>query len=140
MPISGIPSAAAGVSPLVSMASGLVRSGGPTSANAATSPLDSALRKTVDEAFAQGGSPSDIASRLEPEVSKTLQQHGVSDDQRHSVLDQLRQLFAQGGDPTQLRQAVTQLLSGVAQSVASSSGSPPSLPGGDLGQTIDFSA
>lgn len=140
MPISGVGAATAGVSQLLSAASGLIRSGGPTIARAATSPLDSALRKNVDEAFGQGGSPSDIASRLEPEVSKTLQQHGVSDDQRHSVLDQLRQLFAQGDDPTQLRQAVTQLLSGVAQSVASSNSSPPSLPDGDVGQAIDFNA
>jgi hypothetical protein len=140
MPISGVGPATAGISPLVSAASGLIRSSGPTSAGAAQSPLELALRKNVDEAFAQGGSPSDIAGRLEPAVSKTLQQYGVSEDQRSAVLDQLRQLFAQGGGATQLRPAVTQLLSGVAQSVANSNSGPPSLPGGDLGQEFDFSA
>lgn len=115
-------------------------SGGITPAGGAATSLERALRRNIDEAFAQGGSASDIASRLEPEVSKTLQQHGVSDEQRSSILDQLRQLFAQGGDTTQLRQAVTQLLSGVAQSVATSNSSPPSVPGGQVGQAVDFSA
>ena len=139
MPISGVGSVPAGVSPFVSPIV-LSRSGGPTAAGAPPSPLELALRKNIDEAFAQGGSPSDIASRLEPQVSKTLQQYGVSEDQRRSVLDQLRQLFAQGGDTTQLRQAVVRLLGGVAQSATGPSGGPPSVPGGEMGQSLDFSA
>jgi hypothetical protein len=139
--ISGLGPASAGMAPLLTgSASGLTRSAGAALAGAAPNALELALRKNVDDAFAQGGSLSDIAGRLEPQIAETLQQYGASDQQRSSVLDQLRQMFAQGGEPTQVRQSVSQLLSAVAQSIGASNHGPPSMPGGSVGQAVDFSA
>ncbi|HVX09780.1 MAG TPA: hypothetical protein VHC22_01130 [Pirellulales bacterium] len=102
--------------------------------------LQRALRQQIDQAFNQNSSLSDTASSLADKVSTTLQQYGVSDDQRNEVLQQLQQVFAQAGDKSQARQGAQQLLDNFAQSLNSTPAGPMPVSSPDSGQNLDITA
>lgn len=101
------------------------------------------LQRDVDYAFKNGKSLDEIGRWLNQRISATLRSHGVSDAQRKSVLDQLQQVFAQGGSKADVRQAVDQLLTGAAnefEAAGPNSGPADDSPAASLGQNIDFTA
>lgn len=126
---------------------GLTGAGGLTpSSDSATPPPDDllgSLQRDVDYAFKNGKSLDEIGRWLNQRISATLRSHGVSDAQRQSILDQLQQVFAQGGSKADVRQAVDQLLTGAVnefETAGPNSGSLDDSPAASLGQNIDFTA
>lgn len=126
---------------------GMTGAGGLTSSSdSATTPPDDllgSLQRDVDYAFKNGKSLDEIGRWLNQRISATLRSHGVSDTQRQSILDQLQQVFAQGGSKADVRQAVDQLLTGAAnefETAGPNSGSVDDSPAAGLGQNVDFTA
>jgi glutamate racemase len=102
--------------------------------------LQRALRQQIDQAFSQNTSLSDTGSALADKVSTTLQQYGVSDDQRNAVLEQLQQVFSQAGSKAQARQSAQQLLDNFAQSLNSTPDVQSAISSPDSGQNLDITA
>lgn len=126
---------------------GLAGAGGlaPSGDSATTSPegLLGSLQRDVDYAFKNGKSLDEIGRWLNQRISATLRSHGASDAQRQSILDQLQQVFAQGGSKADVRQAVDQLLTGAAndlETAGSNIGLVDDSPAASLGQNVDFTA
>lgn len=140
--IGGIGSSAAALSSLLSSA-GISTASNTGTNQASTSPasqpgdlagqpgdLVASLQRDIDYAFKNGKSLDDIGRWLNQRVSATLRNHGVGDDQRQAVLDQLRQIFAEGGSKTDVRQSVDWYMQQVASDFD---------PAGS-GQGVDFTA
>ena len=104
------------------------------------SQLQRLLRQQLDQALKQGSPLPETGSSLADKVSATLQQYGVSDEQRNGVIDQLKQIFAHAGSRAEARQNAQQLFDNFVQSLNPAPGEQ--LPGTspDAGQNIDFSA
>lgn len=144
--IGGVASSAAALTSLLSSA-GVSAAGNASSAGspAASQPADLAasLERDIDYAFKNGKSLDDIGRWLNQRVSATLRNHGVGDEQRQAILDQLRQIFAEGGSKAEVRQSVDFYLQQVAGdlSVAGSSGAASAgTPDSPLGQAVDLTA
>lgn len=147
--IGSIGQSASALSALLSplAGSGLTGAGGlaPSSDTASTGQDDlvGSLQRDVDYAFKNGKSLDEIGRWLNQRISATLRNHGVSDAQRQSILDQLQQVFAQGGSKADVRQAVDQLLTGAAnefETAGPNGGSVDDSPAASLGQNVDFTA
>ncbi|HEX5443545.1 MAG TPA: hypothetical protein VFW87_06940 [Pirellulales bacterium] len=104
--------------------------------------LAATLQRDVDYAFKNGKSLDDIGRWLNQRVSAALRNHGVGDDQRQEILDQLHEIFVQGGSKADVRQSVDMYLQQVASdfSATGSSASSANAFAGPLGQTVDFTA
>ena len=100
-------------------------------------------QRDIDYAFKNGKSLDEIGQWLNQRISATLRNHGVPDDQRQAILDQLQQTFAEGGSKSDVRQSVTTYLQQVADYLdptAASAASSPESAAAPLGQTVDFTA
>lgn len=106
------------------------------------SQLQRTLYQQLDQAFKQGSSLADIGSSLLPQISTTLQQFGVSDDERQAVLGNLQQVFAQAQTRADARQNARQVLDNFLQSMPSAGGSNQAVAAIDSpsGQSLDFTA
>jgi hypothetical protein len=106
------------------------------------SQLQRTLYQQLDQAFKQGSSLSDIGSSIVQQVSTTLQQYGVSDDQRQVVIGNLQQVFAQAQNRSDARQNARQVLDQFLQSLQPSDGTEQALPATDaaMGQSLDLTA
>jgi pyruvate-formate lyase len=113
---------------------------GAAGAMVSMSQLQRALRQQVDQAFSQNSSLPDTSAALADKVSETLQQYGISDDDRNAVLQQLQQVFAQAGSPAQARQNAQQVLDNFVQSLNAAPGGQMSASLPDAGQNLDFTA
>ncbi|HWB14590.1 MAG TPA: hypothetical protein VG826_35525 [Pirellulales bacterium] len=104
--------------------------------------LQRILRQQLDQAFRQGASLPDTGTSLANAVSATLQQYGVSDEERDTVVSGLQQIFAQAGSRSEARQNAQQFLDNFVQGLDGSTLASPAttstLP--TSGQNIDFSA
>lgn len=109
-------------------------------ASLSLSQLQRILRQQLDQAFKQGSSLSDTGTTLANSVSTTLQQYGVSDDQRNAVIDQLNQVFAQSGSRSEARQNAQQLLDNFVQSLNGPADEQASTASLDSGQNLDVMA
>ena len=109
---------------------------------ASISQLQRTLYQQLDQAFKQGSSLTDISSSLLQQVSSTLQQYGVSDDQRQAVLGNLQQVFAQAQTRSDARQNARQVLDQFVQSLQPAGGTDQVAPASDspTGQSLDFTA
>lgn len=110
--------------------------------NSSLSQLQRILRQQLDQAFKQGASLSDTGSSLAEKVSATLQQYGVSEDQRNQVVDSLTQIFSQAGSRAEARQNAQQYLDNFVQSLntSPSTGQLSSVASPFAGQNFDASA
>ncbi|HET6882724.1 MAG TPA: hypothetical protein VFI31_21330 [Pirellulales bacterium] len=102
--------------------------------------LQRVLRQQLDQAFKQGTSLQETGQTLADQVSATLQQYGVSDDQRNTVLDQLNQVFVQAGSRSEARQNAQQLLDSFVQSLGGPTSGQAATPSPDAGQNLDVIA
>lgn len=112
------------------------------SSNLSLTQLQTILRQQLNQAFGQGTSLSDTGTTLANSVSAALQQYGVSDDQRDTVVSGLQQIFAQAGSRAEARQNAQQFLDNFVQSLDPSAVSIPlstSIAAGS-GQNFDASA
>lgn len=109
-------------------------------ASLSPSQLQRILRQQLDQAFKQGSSLSDTGTTLANSVSTTLQQYGVSDDQRNAVIEQLNQIFAQSGSRSEARQNAQQLLDNFVQSLNGPADEQASTASLDSGQNLDVMA
>lgn len=109
---------------------------------ASVSQLQRTLYQQLDQAFKQGSSLSDVGSSLLQQISTTLQQYGLSDDQRQTVLGNLQQVFAQAQNRSDARQNARQVLDNFVQSLQPSSTTVQDTPTTDspTGQSLDFTA
>lgn len=145
--IGGIGSSAAALTSLLSSA-GIGTSASAAASQAAASPaspsgLAAALQRDIDYAFKNGKSLDDIARWLNQRISATLRNHGIGDDQRQAILDQLHQIFAEGGSKADVRQSVDlymQQVAGDFDPVGASTMTLANSPAPSLGQTVDFTA
>jgi hypothetical protein len=104
--------------------------------------LQRLLRQQLDQALRQGAPLSDTGTSLANAVSATLQQYGVSDEQRDGVVSGLQQIFAQAGSRAEARQNAQQFLDNFVQSLDPSTVTAPltaSVAAGS-GQNFDASA
>lgn len=134
-------------SPSLSSVLAAFNANGSTGANnavplASISQLQRTLYQQLDQAFKQGSSLTDIGSSLLQQVSSTLQQYGLSDDQRQAVLGNLQQVFAQAQTRSDARQNARQVLDQFVQSLQPSAGDEQVVPASDspTGQGLDFTA
>jgi hypothetical protein len=106
------------------------------------SQLQRILRQQLDQAFKQGNSLADTATSLADKVSQTLQQYGVSDDQRNDVVAGLKQILGQAGSRAEARQNAQQFLDNFVQSLNASHGAGQAITplSPDSGQNFDASA
>ena len=114
---------------------------GSASGSLSLSQLQSLLRQQLNQAFSQGSSLSDTGTSLADNVSATLEQYGVSDDQRDQVVSGLQQIFSQAGSRAEARQNAQQFLDNFVQGLDPSSVTAPlaaSVAG--TGQNFDASA
>ncbi|MGH7135052.1 MAG: hypothetical protein ACREHD_04885 [Pirellulales bacterium] len=102
--------------------------------------LQRILRQQLDQAFKQGSSLADTGTTLANSVSTTLQQYGVSDDQRNAVIDQLNQIFSQAGGRSEARQNAQQLLDNFVQSLNGPADEQATAGSPDAGQNLDVMA
>lgn len=147
--IGSVGQSASALSAILSPPAGLSLSSadgaGPAGAAGATQPdeLLSALQRDVDYAFKNGKSLDEIGKWLNQRISATLRNHGVSESQRQSVLDQLQQVFAQGGSKADVRQSVEELVQTAVANLdpaGASSGSADGSMTAEIGQNLDFTA
>ena len=105
------------------------------------SQLQRLLRQQLDQALRQGAPLSDTGTSLADTVSSTLEQYGVSDEQRDQVVSGLQQIFAQAGSRAEARQNAQQFLDSFVQSLDPSTVTSP-LPAiaAGSGQNFDASA
>ena len=82
----------------------------------------------------------ETGASLADKVSATLQQYGVSDEQRNAVLDQLKQIFAHAGTRAEARQNAQRLFDNFVQSLNPAPAEQPPGASPDAGQNIDFTA
>jgi hypothetical protein len=131
----------------LSSALSALNGGGQGTADASSSTLSPSqlqrlLRQQLDQAFKQGASLSDTGTSLANTVSATLEQYGVSDDQREQVVTGLQQIFAQAGSRPEARQNAQQFLDNFVQSLNASPSDGQTftsiLP--DTGQNFDVAA
>lgn len=110
--------------------------------NSSLSQLQRVLRQQLDQAFKQGASLSDTGNSLAEKVSATLEQYGVSEDQRNQVVDALTQIFSQAGNRAEARQNAQQYLDNFVQSLnaPASTGQLSSVASPFAGQNFDASA
>jgi hypothetical protein len=110
--------------------------------NLSLSQLQRTLRQQLDQVFKQGASLDDTGNSLAEKVSATLQQYGVSEDQRNQVVDGLSQIFSQAGSRAEARQNAQQYLDNFVQSLSSSpsTGQLSSVASPFAGQNFDASA
>lgn len=103
--------------------------------------LQRLLRQQLDQAFRQGTSLSDTGTSLANAVSTTLQQYGVSEDERDQVVSGLQQIFAQAGSRAEARQNAQQFLDNFVQNLDPSTvTSPLAASVAGSGQNFDASA
>jgi hypothetical protein len=115
---------------------------GAASGSLSLNQLQTLLRQQLGQAFSQGASLSDTGTSLANTVSATLQQYGVSDDQRDAVVSGLQQIFSQAGSRAQARQNAQQFLDNFVQNLDPSAVTSPSAVSiaGGSGQNFDASA
>lgn len=106
------------------------------------SQLQRILRQQLDQALRQGAPLTETGASLSNAVSGTLQQYGVSDEERDAVVSGLQQIFAQAGSRAEARQNAQQFLDNFVQGLDPSKVTGPlgtSLTSGS-GQNFDASA
>ena len=110
--------------------------------NSSLSQLQRILRQQLDQAFKQGASLADTGNSLAEKVSATLEQYGVSEDQRNQVVDSLTHIFSQAGGRAEARQNAQQYLDNFVQSLntSPSTGQLSSVASPFAGQNFDASA
>ena len=109
-------------------------------ANLSLSQLQRMLRQQLEQAFKKGSSLSDTGTALANSVSTTLDQYGVSEDQRNAVIDQLNQIFTRAGSRSEARQDAQQLLDNFVQSLKGPADEQSSASSPDAGQNLDVMA
>jgi hypothetical protein len=104
--------------------------------------LQRTLYQQLDQAFKQGSSLSEIGTSLLQQVSATLEQYGVSDDQRQTVVNNLQQVFSQASNRSDARQNARQVIDNFFQTLQPSSTGDQTAPAGSPlpSQGIDLTA
>jgi hypothetical protein len=130
------------LSSALSAINGTTQAGDASQGNPSLSQLQRLLRQQLDQAFRQGTSLADTGTSLANSVSATLQQYGLSDEQRDTVVSGLQQIFAQAGSRSEARQNAQQFLDSFVQSLdgSTAAGQATASTSAASGQNIDFSA
>ena len=102
--------------------------------------LRRSLRNDIEQAFQQGKSQSDIESRLEMNISTTLDKFNVSSSDRESITTSLHELFSQQRPTDELRSGVQQLVDRLVNGLPGNAIEASLSPYESVGQTLDVLA